>query len=65
MSKEITFSSKDGSDEELIKKFKEQNIDISKAIADMLEEADAIDAGKKSSASFNDIFGIDWFFSVL
>ena len=66
MGKKTIFNSKEDSDKELIIKFKEQNIDITKTIANMLEEADLIATDKKPAASFEEIFGIDdWFFSVL
>jgi hypothetical protein len=38
----ITFNSKEDSDKELIIKFKEQNIDITKDISNMIVEADSI-----------------------
>ncbi|NLA96184.1 MAG: AbrB/MazE/SpoVT family DNA-binding domain-containing protein [Clostridiaceae bacterium] len=45
------------SGDELIKQFETQNENIKKAIANMLEEADAITAGRKPSASFDELFG--------
>ncbi len=44
---------------ELIKQFEKQSISIKNAITNMLEEADAIATGEKSSTSFDDIFGSD------
>lgn len=41
---------------ELIKQFERQSKNIKNAITNMLEEADAIAAGEKSSANFDDIF---------
>ena len=45
------------SGDELIKQFETQNENIKKTIANMLEEADAIAAGRKPSASFDELFG--------
>ncbi len=45
------------SGDELIQKFEDQNKNIKKAITYLLEEANAIAAGKKESESFEDIFG--------
>ncbi|MDK2919005.1 MAG: hypothetical protein PWQ37_1738 [Candidatus Petromonas sp.] len=45
------------SGDELIKRFEAASKNIKKAIANMLEEADAIAAGEKSAANFDDIFG--------
>ena len=42
---------------ELIKQFKVQSKNIKKAVTNILEEADAIAAGEKEAADFNDIFG--------
>ena len=47
------------SGDELIKEFEKQRKSIKNAITNMLEEADAIAAGEKSSASFDDIFSSD------
>lgn len=47
------------SGDELIKQFEKQSKSIKNAITNILEEADAIAAGEKSSASFDDIFGSD------
>jgi len=45
------------SGDELIKQFEIQSKNIRKAISNMLEEADAIAAGEKKAATFDDIFG--------
>ncbi len=45
------------SGDELIKQFEAQSKNIKKAVAHILEEADAIAAGEKESESFDDIFG--------
>lgn len=45
------------SGDELVKQFETQSKKIKKAITNMLEEADAIAAGEKTSDSFEDIFG--------
>ena len=42
--------------DKLVEKFEEQNKNIRKAITTILEEADAIAAGDKKSARFEDIF---------
>ncbi|NLK44248.1 MAG: AbrB/MazE/SpoVT family DNA-binding domain-containing protein [Tissierellia bacterium] len=42
---------------ELIKQFEIQSQNIKKAVTNMLEEADAIAAGEKEAANFDDIFG--------
>lgn len=42
---------------ELVKQFEIQSKNIRKAITNMLEEANAISAGNKSAANFDDIFG--------
>lgn len=47
------------SGDELVKQFERQSKNIKSAITNMLEEADAIAAGEKSSASFDDIFESD------
>ncbi len=47
------------SDDELVKQFELQNKNIKAAISNILEEADAIAAGEKSAATFDDIFGSD------
>lgn len=41
----------------LVKQFEIQSKNIRKSIINMLEEADAISAGNKSAANFDDIFG--------
>jgi hypothetical protein len=46
-------------DIELLKQFNEQNLDIKKAIANMLAEADKIASGEKKSATSDEIFGED------
>ena len=45
------------SGDELVKQFKIQSRNIKKAVTNMLEEADAIAAGEKKAATFDDIFG--------
>lgn len=45
------------SGDELVKQFEIQSKNIKKAITNMLEEADAIAAGEKKAANFDDIFG--------
>jgi len=45
------------SGDELVKQFETQSKNIKKAVTNMLEEADAIVAGEKSAANFDDIFG--------
>jgi bifunctional DNA-binding transcriptional regulator/antitoxin component of YhaV-PrlF toxin-antitoxin module len=45
------------SGDELVKQFETQSKNIKKAVTNMLEEADAIAAGERSAANFNDIFG--------
>lgn len=45
------------SGDELVKRFETVSKNIKKAINNMLEETDAIAAGEKSAASFDDIFG--------
>ena len=47
------------SDDELVKQFELQSKNIKKSITNILEEADSIAAGEKSSTSFDDIFGSD------
>jgi bifunctional DNA-binding transcriptional regulator/antitoxin component of YhaV-PrlF toxin-antitoxin module len=42
---------------ELVKQFEIQSKNIRKAVTNMLEEADAIAAGEKKAANFDDIFG--------
>jgi bifunctional DNA-binding transcriptional regulator/antitoxin component of YhaV-PrlF toxin-antitoxin module len=42
---------------ELVKQFEAQTKNIKKAVTNMLEEADAIAAGEKPAANFDDIFG--------
>lgn len=44
------------SGDELVKQFEIQSKNIKKAVTDMLEEADAIAAGEKKAANFDDIF---------
>ncbi len=44
------------SGDELVKQFEIQSKNIKKAVANMLEEADAIAAGERSAANFDDIF---------
>ncbi len=44
------------SGDELVKQFKVQSKNIKKAVTNMLEEADAIAAGEKEAANFDDIF---------
>jgi hypothetical protein len=41
----------------LVKQFEIQSKNIRKAVTNMLEEADAIAAGEKKAANFDDIFG--------
>ena len=43
------------SGDELVKQFEIQSKNIKKAVTDMLEEADAIAAGEKKAANFDDI----------
>mgnify|MGYP002403460686 CR=1 FL=1 len=45
--------------EELIKQFEIQSKNMQKAVSKMLEEADAIAAGEKKAATFEDIFGAE------
>jgi len=45
------------SGDELVKHFEAQNKNIKKAVSRMLEEADEIVAGEKTTANFDDIFG--------
>lgn len=45
------------SGDELVKQFEVQSKNIKRAVTNMLEEADAIAAGERSAANFNDIFG--------
>ncbi len=45
------------SGDELVKQFEIQSKNIKKAVTNMLEEADAIAAGEKKAANFDDIFG--------
>lgn len=45
------------SGKELVKKFEAQSKNIKKAVGNLLEEADAIAAGEKEAANFDDIFG--------
>lgn len=45
------------SGDELVKQFELQSKNIRKAVTNMLEEADAIAAGEKKAANFDDIFG--------
>ena len=45
------------SGDELVKQFESQSNNIKGAITNMLEEADAIAAGEKPAASFEEIFG--------
>lgn len=47
------------SDKELIKQFEIQSKGIKTAITNLLEEADAIAAGEKPSATLDDVFGSD------
>jgi hypothetical protein len=47
------------SGDELIKQFKIQSKNIKKAVNTMLKEADAIAAGVKPAANFEDIFNLD------
>ena len=42
---------------ELVKQFETKSKDIKKAVTNILEEADAIAAGEKEAANFDDIFG--------
>ena len=43
--------------DELVKQFEIHSKSIKKAVINMLEEADAIAAGEKKAATFDDIFG--------
>jgi len=45
------------SGDELVKQFETQSKNIKRAVANILEEADAIAAGERSAANFDDIFG--------
>lgn len=45
------------SGDQLIKQFEKQSKNIKKAVAKMLEEADAIAAGEKEAADFVEVFG--------
>ena len=45
------------SGDELVKQFETQSKNIKRAVTNMLEEADAIAAGEKPAASFDEIFG--------
>ncbi|NQS76931.1 MAG: AbrB/MazE/SpoVT family DNA-binding domain-containing protein [Peptococcaceae bacterium] len=45
------------SGDELIEQFETQNKNIKKAVTNMLKEADAIAAGEKPGATFDEIFG--------
>lgn len=45
------------SGDELVKQFETQSKNIKGAVTNILEEADAIAAGEKPAASFDDIFG--------
>lgn len=45
------------SGDELVKQFESQNNNIKGAVTNILEEADAIAAGEKPAASFDEIFG--------
>ncbi|NLC68511.1 MAG: AbrB/MazE/SpoVT family DNA-binding domain-containing protein [Clostridiaceae bacterium] len=45
------------SGDELVRQFEIQSKNIKKAVAGMLEEAEAIAAGKKPAADFDDVFG--------
>ena len=47
------------SGDELIKQFEIQSKNIKKAVNTMLKEADAIAAGVKPAANFEDIFNLD------
>lgn len=47
------------SGDELVKQFEMQNKKIKNAVSNMLQEADAIAAGDKKAAKFNDIFEVD------
>ena len=47
------------SGDELVKMFESQSKDIKSALNNILEEADEIIAGEKTSASFDDIFNSD------
>lgn len=44
------------SGQELVKQFEKESKGIRKAVTTLIEEADAIASGEKSSASFDDIF---------
>ena len=45
------------SGDELVKQFETQSKNIKKAVTNILEEADAIAAGERAAANFDDIFG--------
>lgn len=45
------------SGDELVEEFETQSNNIKRAVSHMLEEADAIAAGEKPAASFDEIFG--------
>ena len=47
------------SGDELVKQFEVQSKNIKRAVTNMLEEADAIAAGEKEAANFDDIFGAE------
>ena len=45
------------SGQELVKKFETQSKNIKKAVGNLLKESDAIAAGEKEAANFEDVFG--------